>query len=98
MTQSFNYRGPAVIDGVQFPVVLLQEDTGPDESLRSWSGMSSFRAADAPEGFTGNLGNDGQPVKIELPEGRTAQALVQNIQFDGQSWSVYLRGSGSTPA
>ncbi|MCX4575624.1 hypothetical protein OHB41_21010 [Streptomyces sp. NBC_01571] len=97
MSQSFKYRGPAAIDGVQFPVVLLQEDTGPGESLQSWSGMSSFRAADAPEGFTGNLG-DGQPVKIELPEGRSAQVLIQNTQFDGQSWTVYLQGTGPTPA
>lgn len=97
MTQSFTYRGPAAIDGVQFPVVLLQEDTEPGESLRSWSGMSAFRATDAPEGFTGNLGGS-QPVKIELPEGLTAQVLVQNVQFDGQTWTVYLQGTGPTPA
>lgn len=97
MTQRFRYRGPAAIDGIHFPVVLLQEDTAPDETLRSWSGMSSFRAADAPEGFTGNLGSSGA-VKIELPEERTAQVLVSNVQFDGQSWTVYLQGAGPTPA
>ncbi|WP_328426003.1 hypothetical protein [Streptomyces sp. NBC_00443] len=97
MSERFRYRGPAVIDDVHFPVVLLQEDTGPGESLRSWSGLSSFRATDAPEGFTGNLGANG-PVKITLPEGRSGLVLITNIGFDGQSWTVHLQGTGPTPA
>jgi len=97
MSERFKYRGPAVIGGVQFAVVLLEEDTGPGEHLRSWTGMSSFPAAAAPQGFTGNLGSDG-PVKVELPEGRSGQVLVTDVQFDGRAWTVRLQGTGPTPA
>ena len=97
MSERFRYRGPAVIGGVQFAVVLLEEDTGPGESLRSWRGMSSFQASQKPPGFTGNLGSDG-PVKVELSEGRSGLALVTNIDFDGRAWTVHLQGTGPTPA
>lgn len=97
MSDRFRYRGPAVIDGVQFALVLLQEDTGPGESLRSWSGISSFRAEATPRGFAGNLGGDG-PVKVELPEVRSGQVLVTNIQFDGRTWTVHFQGSGPAPS
>ncbi|MEU6535525.1 hypothetical protein [Streptomyces sp. NPDC047000] len=97
MSDRFKYRGPAVIDGVQFTVVLLQEDDGPGESLRSWNGMSSFLAGSAPQGFTGNLGGNG-PVKVELPEGRTGLVLVTDVQFDGRAWTVRLEGTGPAPA
>lgn len=97
MSERFSYRGPAVIDGVQFPVVLLQEDTGPGESLRSWTGLSSFLAGDTPEGFTGNLGSAG-PVKVELPDARSGLVLVANVRFDGRSWTVHLQGTGPAPS
>ncbi|MFG2963568.1 hypothetical protein ACGFZS_09790 [Streptomyces sp. NPDC048288] len=97
MSERFRYRGPAVIDGVQFAIVLLQEDTGAGESLRTWSGMSSFVVSAAPDGFTGNLGSDG-PVRIELPEGRKGLVLITDIQFDGRAWTVHLQGTGPAPA
>ncbi|WP_432041428.1 hypothetical protein [Streptomyces cadmiisoli] len=97
MSERFRYRGPAVIDGIQFTIVLLQEDTAPGESLRSWSGTSSFNPSEAPEGFTGNLGASG-PVKIELPEGRDGLVIVTEVGFDGQAWTVHLQGTGPTPA
>lgn len=97
MSERFRYRGPAVIGGVQFAVVLLEEDTGPGESLQSWRGISSFQASATPSGFTGNLGNDG-PVKVELPEGRSGLALVTNTGFDGRAWTVHLQGTGPIPA
>lgn len=97
MSDRFRYRGPAVIDGVQFAVAQLQEDTGPGESLRSWSGMSSFPADATPEGFAGDMGSDG-PVKVELPEGQSGSALVTDIQFDGRSWTVHLQGTGPAPS
>jgi len=97
MSERFRYRGPAVIDGVQFTVVLLQEDTDPGESLRSWRGVSSFLADAKPQGFTGNLGSNG-PVEVELPEGRSGLALVTDIQFDGRAWTVHLQGTGPAPS
>ena len=96
MSERFRYRGPAVIDGVQFPVVLLQEDTGPGEHLRSWSGLSSFPNSAKPEGFTGAPGEG--PVSVELPEGRKGQVLVTEVQFDGRAWTVHFQGTGPAPA
>ncbi|MFH9823026.1 hypothetical protein [Streptomyces bobili] len=95
MSERFKYRGPAVIDGVQFTGVDLQEDTGPGEHLRSWSGTTSFSANDAPQGFTGMPGG---PFLIELPEGRSGQVLITNVHFDGHAWTVQLQGTGPTPA
>jgi hypothetical protein len=97
MTDRFRYRGPAVIDGIHFTVVLLQEDTGPGESLRSWSGTTSFPADATPPGFSGHLGAEG-PVKVELPEGRSGQVLVTNVHFDGRAWTVHLQGTGPAPS
>lgn len=97
MSDRFRYRGPAVIDGVQFDLVLLQEDTAPGEFFRSWSGRSSFPADATPDGFAGDLGSDG-PVQLELPEGRSGQVLVTDVQFDGRAWTVHLQGTGPAPS
>lgn len=97
MSERFKYRGPATVGGVPFPTVLLQEDGGPGESLRSWSGLSSFLNTAKPQGFTGSLGDDG-PVTVELPDGRSGQALVTNIEFNGRTWTVHLQGTGPAPA
>ena len=97
MSERFRYRGPAAIGGVQFAVVLLQEDTGPGEFLQPWRGMTSFPASATPQGFTGNLGQDG-PVTVELPDGRAGQVVVTDVQFDGRTWTVHLEGNGPAPA
>lgn len=96
MSERFHYRGPATIDGVQFSAVLLREDIEPGQTIRSWSGLSSFLADDKPQNFTGNMGQNG-PVAVELPYGRRGQVLVSNIGFDGSAWTVHLTGTGPAP-
>lgn len=95
MNERFSYRGPATIGGVRLPNVRLQENI-PDGGLRSWEGSASFAAADAPEGFPANL-DLGKVASVELPDGRTGQALVTNNTFDGRHWTVELQGSGRAP-
>lgn len=95
MSERFSYHGPATVGGVRLPNVILREDF-PDGGLRSWEGSAAFSAADAPEGFPANL-DLGAMASVELPDGRTGQALITNNAFDGRQWTVELTGSGPAP-
>ncbi|MFF1416556.1 hypothetical protein [Streptomyces sp. NPDC058280] len=93
----FAYRGPAVVADIDFPDVELHEerDAG-DAVLRSWEGETSFLAAEVPTGFTPAL-MDSDIVTVRLPDGRQGQALVTDLQFDGQAWTMVLQGTGPAP-
>ncbi|MFJ4009448.1 hypothetical protein [Streptomyces sp. NPDC090026] len=94
----FHYRGPANIDGVDFPNVTLAEDfREPGQELRSWSGTTSFPGAAAPAGFSANIGGDGA-VTVRLPDGREGRLLVTATSFNGQTWTLDLAGTGTPPA
>lgn len=88
----FSYGGPATIDGVSYPSVLLMEEP-PESGLRSWSGSASFEVP--PTGFSDTFG--GRAVDIQLPDGRRGRVLVDNVFFDGASWTVSLQGTGPAP-
>ncbi len=70
-TERFSYSGPAIIDGVTYPSVLLTENPL-ERGLRSWEGSVSFAQENAPEGFTPDLGS-GTPVAVDLPDGYCAE-------------------------
>ncbi|MFE0036148.1 hypothetical protein [Streptomyces sp. NPDC059015] len=91
----FTYAGPAVVGGVRFARVRLSENP-PGEDGAPWAGATSFRQEDEPEGFTPDMADD-SPVTVELPDGRTAQALVVNVHFNGQGWTMELIGTGPLP-
>jgi hypothetical protein len=94
-TERFSYSGPAVIDGVTYPSVLLTENPL-ERGLRSWGGSVSFAQENAPKGFTPDLGS-GAPVAVDLPDGRSGQVFVANVNFDGRDWTLELLGTGPTP-
>lgn len=95
-TERFSYSGSATIDGVTYPSVLLMENAR-EGGLRSWGGSVSFPQTGAPQGFTPNLGGDG-PVSVDLPDGRSGQLFVANVNFDGHDWTLELLGTGPVPA
>lgn len=93
--ERFQYRGPATIDGVDFPNVTLAEQA-PEGGLRSWEGTTSFSAAAAPAGFSANVATSGA-VTVLLPDGREGLAFV-NASFDGHAWTLDLTGTGPAPS
>ncbi|MFB7399772.1 hypothetical protein ACFCZR_06330 [Streptomyces rubiginosohelvolus] len=92
--ERFHYRGPALLDGIEFPDVRLREER--DGGLRSWEGETSFPASAPPSGFSPDLAHAGT-VAVRLPDGREGNALVTNLSFDGASWSLSLQGTGPAP-
>jgi hypothetical protein len=92
--ERFSYQGPANIGGVDFDDVHLDEER--DAGLRSWEGSTSFLAAAAPAEFTPGLANV-DTVAVRLPDGREGRALVSNVAFDGQHWTIDLQGTGPAP-
>lgn len=95
MVPQFAYTGPAVIGGVPFDRVQLAESP-PGEGGPAWAGATTFRQEEAPVGFTPRMAVD-SPMVIGLPDGRTGEALVVNIHFNGQGWTMELIGSGPVP-
>ncbi|MFJ5779101.1 hypothetical protein [Streptomyces sp. NPDC093094] len=93
MNGRISYRGPATIDGVLIPNVQLREKAS-GSGPRTWEGRSSFRVAEAPEGF--GLAPGG-PVAIELADGRRGDVLVRNVSFDGRRWTIDFTGTGPAP-
>jgi hypothetical protein len=94
--ERFTYSGPATVGGIQLPNVRLHETTDPGGGLRSWEGTARFHATETPEGFPGDLQGP-QSVLVELPDGRTGQVLVTNVDFTGALWIVGLLGTGPAP-
>lgn len=95
--ERFNYSGPATIDGVTFPEVLLMEQP-PEEGQRSWTGSTSYSAGNPPEGFLPTLGGASGAVPLVLPDGRSARVIIDNIEWDGRDHhTVTLVGVGPAP-
>lgn len=90
----FQYRGPATIDGVAFPDVRLDEER--EGGLRSWRGGASVAANNTPDGFSPDFGGD-EAATITLPDGRSGQALVTSVGFDGRMWTIEMTGTGPAP-
>lgn len=91
--QFLDYHGPVAVDGVEFPTGRLSEHR--EGNLRAWEGSAWVAASRTPEGFSPSLAGD--PVPVELPDGRRGMALVSNVRFDGAYWRLDLTGTGPAP-
>lgn len=92
------YTGPATIDGVAHPLVLLWAG-----GVSEWSGALSFRSADAPPDFTADIQYHGRVV-IELPDGRAGHAWVSTQLaptppglHPDRTWTLVIQGDGAPP-